>query len=277
MIPASIKQKIVLYFPKPLLKPILKTVRVVKLVYYKVIAALCTNNMTVYCPCCEMKFDSFIPGRYHDYPNKFDLSRYEKIRQDIICPYCRSLPRHRILALWCDAHIEMLRSVDILYFALEYSMAYWMKRNNISYTSADLYADADLRLDIQAIDLPDESYDIIFCNHVLEHVDFLGMALKEIYRVLRNNGLFLCSFPMDPSIETDVIQSEHEHYSTQERIKRFGQDDHNRIFGMKADKLLTEAGFVVKTIYGHDYPDEIVPVVGPANYDMNILFCCKKQ
>lgn len=63
---------------------------------------------------------------------------------------------------------------------------------------------------------------------------------------------------------------------TEERLRRFGQNDHKRVFGMKADKFLTEAGFDVETIRGEDYSDEILPVVGPADYDMNILFCCRK-
>ena len=45
---------------------------------------------------------------------------------------------------------------------------------------------------------------------------------------------------------------------------------------MKAEKFLTDAGFIVEVIKGSDYPEEILPVVGPADYDINVLFCCKK-
>ena len=69
----------------------------------------------------------------------------------------------------------------------------------------------------------------------------------------------------DPSVETP-----------EERFLRFGQNDHKRVFGMKAEQLLSDAGFTVEIINGADYQEEILPVVGPADYDMNILFRCVK-
>ena len=70
----------------------------------------------------------------------------------------------------------------------------------------------------------------------------------------------------DESIKTDEM-----------RLSRYGQNDHKRLFGLKADHLLVDAGFSVTVIKGEDYPDEILPVVGPADYDMNRLFCCRKS
>ena len=77
-------------------------------------------------------------------------------------------------------------------------MMLWMKRNGIAFTTADLYNPADLKLDIQNTDLADASYDVIICNHVLEHVDDFRKALAEFHRILAPGGLLLCSFPMDP-------------------------------------------------------------------------------
>ena len=153
-------------------------------------------------------------------------------------------------------------------------MMLWIKRKGITCKTADLYNKAYLKLDIQSTGLSDESYDVIVCNHVLEHVDDYRIALKEVFRILRGGGIFICSFPMDKNIE--LIDEEQEPLSDEERILRFGQNDHKRVFGMKADQFLTEAGFIVETIKGEDFPEEILPVVGPADYDMNILFCCRK-
>lgn len=122
--------------------------------------------------------------------------------------------------------------------------------------------------------MPDESYDLIVCNHVLEHVDDFRKALKEMYRILRPGGSFVCSFPMDPTIE--LLDEDSSVQTEEERVKRFGQNDHLRVFGMKADRFLEEAGFTVEKIDGRDYPDEILPVVGPADYDINLLFRCIK-
>ncbi len=122
-------------------------------------------------------------------------------------------------------------------------MMRWMKKSNVSCTTADLVAPADLKLDIQNTKLPDQSYDAIFCNHVLEHVDDFRKALKELYRILRFGGYLICSFPMDPNVE--VIDETEDILSETERIRRFGQVDHKRIFGMNADRLLIETGFII--------------------------------
>ena len=119
-------------------------------------------------------------------------------------------------------------------------MMRWMQRNGVTCTTADLYSDADLRLDIQATGLEDSSYDVVIANHVLEHVDDFRKALQEVHRILRSNGFFICSFPMDPKV--DLIDEEIEPLSEKERIHRFGQNDHKRVFGMKADKLLNRKG-----------------------------------
>ena len=135
-------------------------------------------------------------------------------------------------------------NTKILYFSPDKSEELWMKRTGVKFTSADLYKNADLKLDIQATELPDDSYDIIIANHVLEHVDDFRLALKEVYRILKPGGTFICSFPMDPTIE--LLDEDPSVHSAEERVKRFGQHDHKRIFGMKADRFLTEAGFIVE-------------------------------
>ena len=154
-------------------------------------------------------------------------------------------------------------------------MLRWMKRNDVTYTTADIGSSADLKLDIQDIDLPDSSYDVVVANHVLEHVDDYKTALAEVRRILAPGGFFICSFPMDKSVE--FVDEEQGEISPEERIRRFGQNDHKRIFGMQADKILIDAGYSVEVINGETYPTEILPVIGPADYDINRLFCCRKE
>ena len=260
--------------PKVLQKATRSLIRVRRILLIRMDMILSPREMKVSCPCCNMKYRSFKKGNYLEHPERFNRERYLNTRQDVHCPFCGSLPRHRILALWCEEHKNLLRSSKILYFSSENSMTLWMKRNRIKYTSADLYKKRDLKLDIQNTDLEDNSYDIVIANHVLEHVDDFRKALREMKRILKPGGSFICSFPMDPKVE--LLDEEEEPLPSEERIKRFGQNDHKRVFGMKADQFLTEVGFEVELIRGEDYPDEILPVVGPADYDMNILFCCRK-
>ena len=227
-----------------------------------------------YCPCCGTRFASFTEGDYSAHPETFNSSRYAGIRQDVLCPVCDSLPRHRILANWCEARRDLFRGSGILYFAPEKGMMLWLKRNHISCTTADLYQPADLCLDIQKTGLPDASRDIIFCNHVLEHVEDFRKALREMHRILRPGGLLICSFPIDQKV--DSVDEAEGPLSTEERLRRFGQADHLRVFGRNADRLLEEAGFSVTRISGDAEPPEILPVTGPADYDINVLFACRK-
>ena len=261
--------------PRSMVKTAVNVVNRGRLIRGQLETALSPQKEKHFCPCCGSKSKTFVAGSYADYPERFNPVRYENTKQDVLCPVCRSLPRHRILASWCDNHKELVQKADdILYFAPEYSMTLWLRRNRISYKTADLYKEADLKLDIQATGLPDESYDMIICNHVLEHVDDFRAALEEMYRILRPRGSFICSFPMDPKVE--FIDEDPNVQTPEERFHRFGQDDHKRVFGMKANQLLTATGFSVEIINGADYPEKIMPVVGPADYDMNILFRCVK-
>lgn len=82
---------------------------------------------------------------------------------------------------------------------------------------------------------------------------------------------------MDPHIEIVDEADPSETLTPEARLQRFGQADHLRVFGMKADILLEEAGFTVETISGETCPPEILPVIGPADYDINRLFNCKKN
>lgn len=242
---------------------------------YRMEMLLFPEKKKVFCPCCRIKLQFFSKGVFQSIPKVYNPSRYEHTMQDVICPVCRALPRHRILALWFEKHLELLHKADILYFAPDRSEMLWMQRNKVSCTTADLYAKADLKLDIQKTGLPDNSYDVIVCNHVLEHVDDFRLALREMYRILRPGGSFICSFPMDPKVE--LLDEDSSVQTEEERIRRFGQNDHKRVFGMKSDRFLTEAGFEVERIDGKDFPEEILPVVGPADYDINLLFRCVKR
>ena len=246
-----------------------------RVVRYKIAGILFRSQMKYYCPCCNTKLKSFVAGDFLNRSNRYNPRRFENDSQDVLCPVCGSGPRHRILASCGESHVQLLRSSNVLYFAPEYCMKKWMKKNKIPFTTADLFAKADLKLDIQDTGLSDASYDIIICNHVLEHVDDFRKALREMYRVLRPGGSFICSFPMDPEVE--LVDEDASVVSEEERLKRFGQSDHKRLFGRKADQFITEAGFQVEKIDGANYPDEILPVVGPADYDMNVLFWGKKK
>lgn len=112
-----------------------------------------------------------------------------------------------------------------------------------TYQSADIRPGvADVVLDIERIDLPDATMDLVVANQVLEHVDDI-VALTEIYRILKPGGQFIATVPLvegwtktyeDRAINSDAGRSLH-----------FGQSDHIRYYGLDFVKRLSNAGFKV--------------------------------
>ena len=273
---ASTKRKLKSRCPRRVWKAAVNTYYGLMRIKHKFIMRT-SGNLPYECPCCGIKLGKFIEGMdYKAYADFYDVKLFDGVRQDVVCPVCSSLPRHRILAKWCEENKDKLVSSKILYFAPERGMTTWLKANKIRYTTADLFAwDVDLKLDIQATGLPDGAYDVVICNHVLEHVGSYMTALKEIRRILSPDGMLICSFPV--SLDVDTVDEDPDAVSEEQRLRRYGQSDHVRLFGINADKLISEAGFDVTVINGEGCPDSILPVTGPCLYDINRLYLCKKS
>jgi SAM-dependent methyltransferase len=180
------------------------------------------------CPCCGGRFRRMSRRRISGFGG--------------LCPRCRSHPRHRAIALLL-ARGE-LRGRRLLHFAPEplFDLVF-ARLPGIERVTADLHAPADLRLDVTDMDLPDGSFDLILCSHVLEHVTEDRMAMAELRRVLAPGGRCLVLTPYrpdrptyeDPSITTPL-----------ERMVAFGQQDHVRIYGNDLPDRLRGAGFEVE-------------------------------
>ena len=113
---------------------------------------------------------------------------------------------------------------------------------NLDYTSADLFSPiVDVKADILDLPFEDESFDVIFCNHVLEHIEDDRKAMSELYRVMKKGGWGIFQVPMKNSLEKS-----YEDFSIKdpkERQKHFGQYDHVRWYGMDYFERLKNAGF----------------------------------
>ena len=134
------------------------------------------------CPLCG--YQGYF--RAHGAPPRFDAR----------CPQCGSLERHRLVALWLALNRGKIEGRRVLHFAPEPALRGLFQPLASQYLSADAAPGrADRQLDITAIDLPDGSFDVIFCSHVLEHVDD-ARALAQIRRVLSSDGILIVSTPV---------------------------------------------------------------------------------
>ncbi len=159
---------------------------------------------------------------------------------DARCPACNSRPHHRLFLLWLDEEHPIKRSDKLLHFAPEWGIRPILQDLADDYTSCDIGERGDLTINIEAIDLPDNTYDVIIAHQVIEHVDD-QKALAELFRILKPGGFVLLTTP--------VIEGWDETYENPDittrrgRILHFGQGDHTRFYGRDFRTRILEAGF----------------------------------
>jgi len=103
------------------------------------------------------------------------------------------------------------------------------------------------RMDITNIPFGDNHFDLIVCNHVLEHIPNDRMAMGELFRVLKPGGLAILQVPISLKIRDS---REDARMNTGDlRLQAFGQRDHVRIYA-KVDYIsrLEAAGFIVEAL-----------------------------
>lgn len=160
-------------------------------------------------------------------------------RSSAVCVHCHSLERHRALWLWLRRRIPA--DATVLHVAPEEGIAARLRSLPIDYVSTDLESPLAMRHDdITALPDPDASFDVVICNHVLEHIPDDRTAMREIYRVLRPGGFAVLQHPIAPRPDTYEDPSV---TSAEDRLRLFGQDDHVRIYGWDFVDRLREAGF----------------------------------
>ena len=187
----------------------------------------------VECPVCQSHFRKFLP---YGYGNSAD---------NRLCPKCLSLERHRLLWLYLKQKTSFFEEkLKVLHFAPEQPFLKRFKAlKNLDYTTADLDSPiADLKLDVTNISLEDNRFDVLICNHVLEHVTELDKALAEILRILRPGGWAILLVPIRMDVDTYGDPSVTD---PKERQKLYGQYDHVRQFGKDYPEILRKAGFIV--------------------------------
>jgi predicted SAM-dependent methyltransferase len=205
---------------------------------------------------------------------------YGKQRNNALSPSTLSLERHRLLWLYLKNETDFFQSepvsdsqvsnsnrvklrdaeinsaLKVLHFAPEQAF-YKVFRNqkNIQYTTTDLFSPlADVKADICDLPFEDNSYDIIFCNHVLEHIPDDTKAMQELFRVLKPGGMAILQIPQD--LKREATFADDSITDQKERAAIFGQYDHVRIYGRDYFDKLRSIGF---TVIEEDYTYKIAP------------------
>tara|TARA_Y100000813_G_scaffold48597_1_gene33785 strand:- start:1830 stop:2594 length:765 start_codon:yes stop_codon:yes gene_type:complete len=181
--------------------------------------------------------------------SKFLSYGYKTVRKNALCPGTLSLERHRLLWLYLDKETNFLSSnLKVLHVAPEQVFYKKFKKlKNWEYFTFDLNSPiADIKGDLISTNFKDEYFDLIICNHVLEHIEDDKSALDEMYRILKYNGISILQVPINVKRENTF-----EDLSIKSKIQRekyFGQYDHVREYGLDFKDRVEQAGFKVEMI-----------------------------
>jgi SAM-dependent methyltransferase len=194
-------------------------------------------GLSSYCPICRSHVRRFLPfGCVMQRPNA-------------LCPVCGSLERDRLVWTYMNQNKTLFNGspLKLLHFAPEpWFEERFSKTPHVDYLSADLNDPrAMVRMDITAIPEADNTFDAIYCSHVLEHIPDDRKAMSELLRVLKPGGWAILQVPVE---DRDATFEDWSVQTPEERERAFGQNDHVRIYGRDYQERLRMAGFQVTMI-----------------------------
>lgn len=232
-------------------------------IYGKLMSLKYAGNQVI-CPCCNGHFRNFM-----------SLS---KSHYDQICPKCLSFSRHRLISLYLKNKTNIFSdSLKVLHIAPEYFLYKTLRSSpHLEYISADLDSSlAMVKMDITSIQFEDNTFDVVLCSHVLEHIIDDQKAMRELFRVLKPGGWAILQSPID--LRRDKTFEDFNIVSPDDREKAFWQSDHVRLYGRDYKDRLEAAGFTVKI-------DDYVKTLGidmVKKYGLqegeDIYFCIKEE
>ncbi len=180
---------------------------------------------------------------------KFLPYGYENPRENVLSPSTLSLERHRLLWLFLQGETPLFtNSLKVLHFAPEQAFyKRFKKMKRLEYITTDLNSPlADVKADICNLPFKEGEFDVILCNHVLEHIPDDRKAMKELFRVMKPGGWGIFQVPQD--LNRDHTFEDNTITDKKERAKIFGQYDHVRIYGLDYFDRLRKAGFTVDAV-----------------------------
>jgi len=174
---------------------------------------------------------------------------YEYPRDNVLSPSTLSLERHRVLWMYLMNETDFFSvPKKVLHFAPEQAFyKRFRKQQNLEYITTDLNSPlADVKADICALPFKNDEFDVILCNHVLEHIPDDTQAMRELYRVLKPGGMGVFQIPQD--LNREITFEDDSITDPVERAKIFGQYDHVRVYGRDYFDKLRSIGFKVDEI-----------------------------
>lgn len=199
-----------------------------------------------------------------------------KSRENALAPDSMSLERHRLMWLFLQQKTNFFTDkLKFLHIAPEFCfLNLFKKMKNLEYITGDLISPwADVKMDVHDIPFNDNEFDVVICNHVLEHVKDDKKVMKEFYRVMNKGGWGIFQVPIDKNnkltIEDPLITD------PKDRERLYWQSDHLRLYGLDYSKKLQKAGFkVTESNFINELENELVNKYAlPKN---EVIYFCEK-
>jgi SAM-dependent methyltransferase len=191
-------------------------------------------------------------------------------RKNVRCPNCGSNHRSRLLHLFFELRTDIYqKAVRLLHIAPKRELARVLRaRQNIDYVCGALYPERFPELDAVEVDVTeigfkDDQFDVVICNHVLEHVREDGKAMRELFRVLRPGGFAVLQVPL--ALDLTATLEDPSIVDAEGRKRTYGQKDHLRLYALDYFDRLADAGFRVT----RDNPFENRWVPDPERYGLD--------
>ena len=204
---------------------------------FKKVAPLLYKGDNVECPVCERSFRKFLSYGA-------DIVH----RDNVLCPYDLTLERHRLMWIYLKNNSDFFtkENLTVLHMAPEQCFhKLFQNQKNLDYLTADIVSPiADIHFDLHDIPLEDNRFEVIFCNHVMEHVDDPIRCMSELHRVMKPGGWGIMQVPQDWN--RDETYEDSSIVTPEEREKHYWQYDHVRLFGKDYPDYLKKAGFEVE-------------------------------
>jgi len=190
---------------------------------------------------------------------KFLPYGYGTQRENALSPSTLSLERHRLLWLFLKEETDFFTSTKkqkTLHIAPEQCfLDLFRKQHNLEYITSDIESPiADVKADICNLPFKDNEFDVVFCNHVLEHITDDTKAMQELYRVLKPGRFGIFQIPQD--LNREKTFEDNTITDRKERARIFGQYDHVRVYGRDYFDRLRNVGFKVDEV---NYTQKITP------------------
>lgn len=238
-----------------------KLKRVLRALFKRIRCFFLSFGSDVNCPICGWTGSSFLRVSYP-----------MKLSDSFICPSCGSSERHRLVYYILKDTLPK-HADKTLHFAPEQCIEPWLRSISKEYLSVDLMSTSAMEhMDITNLRLGDNKFSLLWCSHVLEHIEDDRKAMAELFRVLRPSGVAVIMVP----IYGAMTYENSEIRSPEDRLKHFHQEDHVRLYGLDIENRLRDIGFEVDVLHVSDIPIETVKLHVMEYPSTKEIFLCTK-